>query len=60
MEQLKERNGCKLQGILVTGEIIAKRASEFSIIKMATSTKDCGLKTKDMVKELIGEMKMEN
>lgn len=60
MEVLKARNGRLAQDTWVTGEIIAKKVSEYNSIKMETSMKACGLLIEDMGKELIGEMKRES
>ena len=45
---------------LETGRIIAKKVSEFSFTRMEINMKECGEEIKDMVRELIGEMKTEN
>lgn len=42
------------------GRIIVKMVSGFNFIKMEINTKACGVETSDMVKELIGGMRMEN
>jgi hypothetical protein len=46
--------------ILVTGGIIAKKVLVFNFIKMVTNMKACGLLIKNMVKVIIGAMKMAN
>jgi hypothetical protein len=60
MEVLRERNGNIRQDILVIGKIIVKKVSEFSFMLMVINMRACGLKTRDMVKEHTGEMKVVN
>ena len=60
MELSKEKCGKSLHATLETGEITARKVSVFNSIPTTTSTKACGPWTKNMVKELTGEMKAEN
>ena len=60
MVLLKEKCGKMHPDILVTGEIIVRKVSECSFIKMGISMKACGLWIKNTVKELIGEAKVPN
>ena len=57
MEALKVKSGRMLLGTLVTGRTTARRASEFSSTRMETSTRVCGLLTKDMAKGHTGVTK---
>jgi hypothetical protein len=60
MVLLREKNGRLLAGISATGATTAKKASEYSFIKMEISMKASGRGTDDMDKALIGEMSMVN
>ena len=60
MAPLKVSLGRSPADILVTGGIIAKKVSVFNFIKMVTNMKACGLLIKNMVKVIIGAMKMAN
>ena len=53
----KENCGQSLLGTSVTGETTVRKDSVFSSTRMATSTKECGPWTKNMVKALTGETK---
>ena len=57
MEALKVKSGRMLLDTSVIGRITARRASEFSSTRMETSTRVCGLLTKDMGKVPTGAMK---
>lgn len=52
----KERCGLGLHDILVIGETTVKKGLEYSSTRMETSTKECGLWTRNMAKEHTGEM----
>jgi hypothetical protein len=54
------KNGNKLLDILEIGKTTVKKVLVYNFIKTEISMKVCGVKTKDMVKAHIGEMKMEN
>lgn len=56
MEALRERCGLDHQDTLVIGEIIARKALEYSSIRMVTNMKACGPWIRNMVKVLTGEM----
>jgi hypothetical protein len=60
MALLRVKNGKLHLGILVIGMITAKKALAFNSTKMETNMKECGSRTRDMVKVLIGEMKLVN
>jgi hypothetical protein len=60
MVVLREKNGKLPQDTLETGKRIVKRALEYSFMQMETSMKGCGDLTKDMARELTGEMKQVN
>ena len=60
MALLKERNGKAPLAILVIGETIAKRDSEYNTTKMVTNMKACGLLIKNMDKALSGVLKAKN
>lgn len=60
MEASRVRNGSNLRDILGIGRITAKKVSESNFTKMAINMKECGVKTTDTVKELIGGTKMAN
>lgn len=54
MEASREKNGNTLADTLGIGKITAKMALVSSSTKMETSTKECGLETRDTVKVLTG------
>ena len=56
MEASRERCGLALLGILVIGEITARKVSVFSFTKITTNTKVCGPWIRNMDKEHTGEM----
>lgn len=60
MEASKEKFGRVPVVISVIGAITAKKVLEYNSIPKVTSTKECGPWTRNMVKELTGEMKVEN
>lgn len=60
MVHLKEKCGKMHPDILVTGEIIVRKVLVFSFIRMVINMKACGLWIKNMGKELIGEVKVQN
>jgi hypothetical protein len=60
MVLLKEKCGKMHPDILVTGEIIVRKVLVFSFIRMVINMKACGLWIKNMGKELIGEVKVQN
>jgi hypothetical protein len=60
MVLLKEKCGKMHQDILVIGEIIAKKVSEFSFIRMVINMKVCGPWIRSMGRGLIGEVKVRN
>ena len=57
MERSRVRSGSHLKNTLEIGEIISRKDSVSNSTKVETSTRVCGLKTRDMVKELTGELK---
>lgn len=60
MVHLKEKCGKMHPDILATGEIIVRKVLVFSFIRMVINMKACGLWIKNMGKELIGEVKVQN
>jgi hypothetical protein len=60
MVLLKEKCGKMHPDILVTGEIIVKKVLAFSFIRMVINMKACGLWIKNMGRELIGGVKVQN
>jgi len=60
MVLLKEKCGKMHPDILVTGEIIVRKVLVFNFIRMVINMKACGLWIKNMGKELIGEVKVQN
>ena len=60
MALLKEKYGKKLKDTLVIGEIIVKKGSVYNSIQTEINMKECGPWIENMVKELIGEMKVVN
>jgi hypothetical protein len=56
MVALKERCGLDHHDILVIGETTAKKVLEYNSTRTETSTKECGLWTRNMAKEHTGEM----
>jgi len=60
MDLLKVKFGPNHQGILVTGEITARKDSVYNSIRTVISMKECGQWTRNMVKVLTGEMKIAN
>ncbi len=60
MAQSREKSGCTHLDISETGKRIARKVSAYSSIRIRTSLKECGLKTRDMAKAPIGEMKAAN
>jgi hypothetical protein len=60
MVLLKEKCGKMHPDILATGEIIVRKVLECNFIRMVISMKACGLWIKNMGRELIGEVKVQN
>jgi hypothetical protein len=57
---LRVRSGRTPPGTSVTGEITARKASEFNIIRMEISTKACGLWTRSTDRALSGDKTLES
>lgn len=55
-EASREKSGPTQAGILATGETTARKGLASNSTRMGTNTKECGLWTKSMAKELTGDL----